>query len=130
KAEMEAMSRNIKQTVLIEYSRDFIAPIAQGEVMGTMTYYPEDGGSAVVYNLVADRSILRRENAPMTLAEIEEAVKADPNPFPPLSVELALLLLLPFAVLFVLMRILMRIMRKTGRHKKGRVPKPKNRYFR
>ncbi|MEG0997010.1 MAG: D-alanyl-D-alanine carboxypeptidase family protein, partial [Clostridia bacterium] len=113
KAEMEAMSRNIKQTVLIEYSRDFIAPIAQGEVMGTMTYYPEDGGSAVVYNLVADRSILRRENAPMTLAEIEEAVKADPNPFPPLSVELALMLLLPFAVLFVLMRILMRIMRKT-----------------
>lgn len=130
KAEMETMARNLKQTVLIEYSRDFTAPIQQGETMGTMTYYPADGGSPVVYNLLAGRTILRRENAPKSIEEIEAEVYADPNPFPPLSVELAVMTLAPFALLFVAVRLLMRLMRKTGRHKKGRVPKPRNRYFR
>ena len=37
KAEMESMARNLRQTVLIEYTRDFAAPIQAGEVMGTMT---------------------------------------------------------------------------------------------
>lgn len=130
KTEMETMVRNLRQTVLIEYTRDFSAPIQAGEVMGTMTYYPSDGGSAVVYNLLAGRTILRRENAPLTLEEIEAAVQADPNPLPPLSVELALMVLLPFGAVFAFIRLLMFIFRRTGRHKKGRVPKPKNRYFR
>lgn len=130
KAEMEAMSRNLRQTVLIEYSRDFSAPIQKGEIMGVMTYYPADGGSPVLYNLVAGRTILRRENAPLTLEEIEAAVAADPNPLPPLSVELALAVLLPAGAVFLLIRLLMHLFRRTGRHKKGRVPKPKNRYFR
>lgn len=129
-SEMETMARNLRQTVLIEYSRDFSAPIQKGEAMGTMTYYPSDGGSPVVYDLLAGRSIQRRDNAPLTLEEIEAAVKADPNPLPPLSVELALMVLLPLGVIWLLIRLLMRLFRKTGRQKKGRVPKPKNRYFR
>ncbi|MEG0049877.1 MAG: D-alanyl-D-alanine carboxypeptidase family protein [Clostridia bacterium] len=130
KAEMEAMARNIKQTALIEYTRDFTAPIEKGEVMGILTYYPADGGSAVVYNLIAQRTILRRENAPKSIEEIEAEVYADPNPLPPLTVELAFLILLPLVVLFLLIRLLLHFLRKTGRHKKGRVPKPRNRYFR
>ena len=130
KAEMEAMARNLRQTVLIEYSRDFSAPIEQGETMGTMTYYPSDGGSAVVYNLVAGRTIRKRENAPLSLEEIEAEVYADPNPFPPLSVELVMMILLPVGGVFVGFRLLMRLFRKTGRHKKGRVPKPRNRFYR
>ena len=130
KAEMEAMARNLKQTVLIEYTRDFTAPIERGEVMGTMTYYPTDGGSPVVYNLIAGRTVLRRENAPKSIEEIEAEVYADPNPFPPLSIELALMVLLPLVGLFLVIRLLMRLLRRTGRHRKGRVPKPRNRYFR
>ena len=130
KAEMEAMARNLKQTVLIEYTRDFTAPIERGEVRGTMTYYPTDGGSPVVYNLIAGRTVLRRENAPKSIEEIEAEVYADPNPFPPLSIELALMVLLPLAGLFLVIRLLMRLLRRTGRHRKGRVPKPRNRYFR
>ena len=61
KTEVESIARSLKQTVLIEYTRDnFATPIQQGEVFGTMTYYPNDGGSAIVYNLVASRSIQRR----------------------------------------------------------------------
>ena len=124
------MARNLRQTVLIEYSRDFAAPIEQGETMGTMTYYPSDGGSAVVYNLVAGRTIRKRENAPLSLEEIEAEVYADPNPFPPVSAELVMMILLPVAGVFVGFRLLMRLLRKTGRHKKGRVPKPRNRFYR
>ena len=130
KSDLEAMARNLSQTVLIEYTRDFSAPIEKGEVMGTMTYYPTDGGNPVVYDLIAGRTILRRDNAPLTLEEIEAEVKADPNPLPPLSVELALAVLLPFAVIFLIVHLIRRALHKTGRHKKSRVPRPRNRYFR
>ena len=130
KSDLEAMARNLSQTVLIEYTRDFAAPIEKGEVMGTMTYYPTDGGNPVVYDLIAGRTILRRDNAPLTLEEIEAEVKADPNPLPPLSVELALAVLLPFAVIFLIVHLIRRALHKTGRHKKSRVPRPRNRYFR
>lgn len=132
KTEVESIARNLKQAVLIEYSREnFATPITKGEVFGTMTYYPSDGGSAIIYQLVASRSITRRENAPKSIEEIEASTYADPNPFPPLSVEMALVLLLPFVALFGLIRLLMRIFHKGPRRgKKSRVPKPNNRYFR
>lgn len=129
RTEADAMVRNLKQVALIQYTRDFIAPVEAGDVFGTLTYYPEDGGEEVVYELLASRSIERRLNAPKTLAEIEEEVMNDPNPFPPITVELVLIVLLPVAGLFLLIRILMRLFRRTGRHKPGRVPKPGNRYF-
>lgn len=130
RAEMEAKARNLRQTVLIEYTRDFAAPIEQGEIMGTMTYYPEDGGSAVVYDLVASRSILRRSNAPLTLEEIEKLVFSDPNPFPPLSLELVLLFLLPLVVVVLLLVLLWKLLKRTRRHKHSRLPRSQNRHFR
>lgn len=130
RTEMDAMARNLRQTVLIEYTRDFNAPITQGEVMGKMTYYPTDGGSPVEYELLASRSIQRRVNAPKTLEEIEAEVYGDSNPLPPFSWELLIVGLSPFVGAFVAIRLLLRLFRRTGRHKKGRVPKPGNRYFR
>ncbi len=130
KEEIGTMSRNLKQTVLIDYTRDFAAPIAAGETVGTLTYYPPDGGSAVVYDLVAGRSVERRMNAPKSIEEIEAEVYADPNPFPPFSLEFLGMILGPFVGLFIVIRLLLRLFRRTGRHKKGRVPKPGNRYFR
>lgn len=130
KDEMESMARNLRQTVLIEYTRDFVTPITQGEIMGAMTYYPTDGGDPVTYDLIASRSIERRENAPLSLEEIEAQVYADPNPFPPLSVEMVMLVLLPVGGVFLALRLLSRALRRTGRHKKSRVPKPRNRFYR
>ena len=131
KAEMEAKARNLRQTVLIEYSRDFAAPITQGEIMGTMTYYPDDGGSAVVYDLVAGRSIARRENAPLTLEEIEALVYSDPNPFPPLTLDILLLFLSPLIVLVLIILLLRRIFRRRGRrYSRSRLPKAQNRHYR
>jgi len=133
KTEVDTLARNLKQDVLIDYTREnFATPVTQGEVFGTMTYYPSDGGSAVVYQLVASRSIARRENAPKSIEEIEADTYADPNPFPPMSLEVALWIALPFVVLFVLIRLLMRLFhRGSGRRgKRSRVPKPNSRYFR
>jgi len=130
KMEMESKIRNLRQTALIEYTRDFAAPIQQGEIMGTMTYYPDDGGSAVVYDLVASRTILRRENAPLTLEEIEQEVYSDPNPFPPLTLKLVIMLLLPFIALFVVIRLLKRVFKRGRRYRKLKVPKAQNRTYR
>lgn len=132
KAEVDAMARNLKEAVLIEYTRaNFDTPVTQGEVFGTMTYYPDDGGSAVRYELTASRSIARRENAPKSIEEIEAATYADPNPFPPLTVETGLLMLLPFAILYGLIRLLMRIFRRNSKPgKRSRTPRPNTRYYR
>jgi len=132
KDEMESKARNLRQTVMIEYTRDFVTPITQGEVMGTMTYYPENGGSPVIYDLVASRSIERRPNAPLSLEEIEAIVFGDPNPFPPLSVEFVLMLFLPVAGVFLAIRTLWRLTHKDKakkRRKKSTV-KPQNRFYR
>ena len=126
---MESMARNLRQTVLIEYSRDFITPITEGEIMGSMTYYPPNGENAVTYDLIATRSIARRANAPLTLEEIEALVYGDPNPFPPLSVELVMLLLLPVGSVALGVKLLLRFFRKDGKGKPSRIPKPKNRWY-
>ena len=129
-SDIETMARNLKQTVLVQYTRDFATPITQGEVMGTMTYYPADGLGAITYELVASRSIQRRLNAPRSLEEIEAAVYSDPNPFPPMTAELLISALVPVALVAIVLVPLWRLLRKSKRRHRGRVPKPKNRYFR
>ncbi len=127
KDEVEAMASNLKSTMLIQYSRDFAAPVEAGEVMGTMTYFAEDG-TVAEYSLIAGRTIRRRENAPKTLEEIVAETEADPNPFPPLTIELIALALMPFvliAIVFVLIRSIYRRWRKRS----ASIPKPTSRYL-
>jgi len=130
--EVEEMARNLRENVLIEYTREtFATPVTAGEIFGTLTYYPEDGGAEAVYDLYATRSITRRENAPKTIAEIKEETYADPNPLPPFSLETAFLLGWPLLALLAIILILRRVFRKKSkRGRKKNIPKPKNRYFR
>ncbi len=125
--EVEFMAANLRDTVLIEYTRDFYAPITAGEVMGTLTYYPEDGQPAV-YNLTASRSIDKRANAPKTLEEIVAETEADPDPFPPFTFEMGLYMAAPLLILYLLIRILRRV-RHRRRVRAARTPKPKSRYL-
>ena len=130
--EVDEMARNLRENVLIEYTREnFAAPITAGEVFGTLTYYPTDETAPAVYDLYATRSIDRRENAPKTIAEIKEETYADSNPFPPFSLEALFLLGWPFFLLIGIVLLLMRVFRKkTKRGKRKHIPKPKTRYFR
>ena len=126
--EVEAMASNLKKTVLIQYTRDFQAPIESGEVMGTLTYFPE-GQDEVVYDLIASRSIAKRENAPMTLAEIIAAVDADENPLPPITAELVIVyIVLPLAALILLIRLAIRLIRRR-RRRTVRAPRVKHHHL-
>lgn len=132
KAEVENMARNLRENVLIEYTREtFATPVTAGETFGTLTYYPDDGGEPAVYDLYATRSIARRENAPLSIAEIEALTYADPNPFPPFSIEALFLLgwpVLALAAIVLVLRFALR--KKTKKGKKRHIPKPNTRYFR
>ena len=126
KSEIRRMADNLTDTVLIQYSRDFAAPITVGETIGTMTYFPEKG-DPVSYTLSASRSIAQRENVPKTLEQIVRETYADPNPFPPLNFEFAMILFLPFLTLLLLLFLLIRT-RKRHRKRNLRVPRPRQRY--
>ncbi len=125
--EVELMASNIKDTVLIEYTREFYAPITAGEVMGTMTYYPENG-APVEYNLLAARSIDKRANAPKTLEEIVAETEADPNPFPPFTFEMGLYIAVPVIGLYILIKVMRKVVHRR-RVRNARMPKITNRYL-
>ena len=91
-----------------------------------MTYYPAYG-DPVIYNLTASRSVARRENVPKTLEEIVNETYADPNPFPPFSIELLLIFLAPLCIIAFLILLPIVLLRKQhARHLK--TPKPSHRY--
>ena len=125
-SEIKRMSDNLKEIFLIQYTRDFQAPVVAGEQIGTMTYYPETGEPAV-YSLTASRSVEKRENAPKTIEEIIAETYADPNPFPPFGFELAMILFGPPLLLIGLIVFLVVLRKKRNAHKL-RAPKPVNRY--
>ena len=127
RAEIQRMADRLTDTVLIQYTRDFIAPVQAGEQIGTMTWFPELG-DPVVYRLNASRTVAQRENAPKTLEQIVQDTYADPNPFPPLSLEMVLLFLSPAIVLAVLV-LLIRLLFRRRRRRYGSVPRPVSRHL-
>ena len=126
KTEIKRMADNLTDIVMIQYTRDFQAPVTAGEQMGTMTYFPERGDPAV-YALTASRNIDQRENVPKTIEQIIAETYADPNPFPPLNLETAVIFSLPL-ILLALVFLFFRIYFKNKKARKVRAPKPVNRY--
>ena len=127
KSDVRRMADSLKDIVLIQYTRDFQAPVLAGEEMGTMTYFPEKE-DPVVYKLTASRGVDVRENVPKTLEQIIQETYADPNPFPPFGFELALILFGPPVLLIGLIVFLVLRRKRKGAHKL-RTPKPVNRYL-
>ena len=127
RSDIRRMADNLKDIVLIQYVRDdFQAPVTAGETIGTMTYFPEKDDPAV-YALTASRSVEQRENVPKTLEQIITETYSDPNPFPPFSFELFLILFGPPLVLAGLV-VFFVIRRKKRGARRFHAPKPVNRY--
>ena len=126
KAEIKRMAANLKDTMMLQYTRDFAAPITAGEVIGTMTYFPPYG-DPVVYALTASRSVARRENAPKTLEEIINETNSDPNPFPPFSFELFMVFAAPVLIVACLVFGILYLHKRLHTHNM-KTPKPSHRY--
>lgn len=124
--EIDQMTQNLRDLVLVQYTRELKAPIAAGEIIGTMTYVTDEG-ETVEYNLLATRSVIARKDAPPSLAEIIAATEADPNPFPPLTVEIVLIVLSPLLIVAAVILVIRFFIRSYHRHY-ARLPRNKNRY--
>lgn len=113
KSNIDYLAQHLGEITVTEFTREFSAPVEMGEVMGTLTYY-NGNKEATVYELIATRSIERRERVAPSLEEIYAYTEADKNPFPRFTFEYALLFLLPFIVLALLIRLIVRLVK----HKK------------
>ena len=60
KETIDLLRENFNQVSSIQWTREFRAPINAGDVMGILTFYSENNGTAE-YGLVATRSIAARE---------------------------------------------------------------------
>lgn len=128
---LEYWKQNFNDLTVTTYTRPFKAPIEAGEVMGTLTYYPEDGGSAVVYELLASRSVAAREQLLPTIEEIIAKAENDKNPFPRLTFELIFLhVILPGFGIYLLVKALKFLRSKIHHRRRVKTHKPANRYYR
>lgn len=121
--------QNFSTLTMTEFTRAFEAPIEAGEVMGTITYYPETG-LPVVYELTASRSIAARPQLAPRIDQIIEAAQNDPNPFPRFTFELLLLYgILPAVGIVFILRVI-RVLSKKAKKPRVHTMRPTERYYR
>ena len=126
----ERWKQNFNNLTVPEFTRDLVAPVTSGEVMGKLTYYGTDG-VAIEYELIASRSIAAREDIAPSIEAIISAAESDPNPFPRITAELVIVyLILPVAAVYVAVRILKKLLSLVGKRKKIKAYKPNSRYYR
>ncbi|MBQ6949899.1 MAG: D-alanyl-D-alanine carboxypeptidase [Clostridia bacterium] len=129
--QIEYWVQNFNSITVTDFTRPFRAPVEAGEVMGTLTYYPEDGGSAVVYEMLATRTIAAREQLFPTIDQIISDAENDKNPFPRITFELVFLhVLLPAAGIWLLVKIIKFLKKRIRRHRRVKAHKPQSRYYR
>ena len=114
KATIDMLRENFSEVSSIVWTREFRAPIQVGDVMGKLTFYSENKGSAE-YDLVATRSVASREDAPPTLEQIEAYTRADPNPFPRFTADL---LVIPVFLIAVIVFFVVQHRRYRKKHPK------------
>ncbi len=127
KERIDMLRENFSQVSAIQWTREFRAPIAVGDVMGILTFYSENNGTAE-YELVATRSVAARENAPPTLEQIEAYTAADESPWPRLSGDLFVPPALALAAICLLVRFIRR--HRSRRAKAPDIKPVKKRYLR
>ncbi|MBQ4551649.1 MAG: D-alanyl-D-alanine carboxypeptidase, partial [Clostridia bacterium] len=129
KNRVDYLASNFNDLVTIEYTRDFVAPITAGELMGTLTYYPE-AGEPIEYQLIASRSIAKRKLDFPSLDEIIQYSLSDENPFPRFTVETLAVLLIFVLLIWLLIKFIRRLFGFKGRKTRRKVIKPITRYYR
>ena len=130
KEELERWKQNFTNLTVTDFTRDLMAPVTAGEVMGTLTYYGSDG-VPIEYELTASRSIAARENIAPSIDTIIANAENDPNPFPRITAELVIMyLVMPVAAVYLVIRIFKKLLSLIGKRKKVKSYKPNSRYYR
>ena len=127
---LERWKQNFTNMTVTEFTRELVAPITSGEVMGKLTYYGSDG-VPLEYELIASRSIAARENIAPSIEQIIADAESDPNPFPRITAEIVIVyLILPVAAVYVLIRLVKKLLSLRVKRKKVQSYKPNSRYYR
>ncbi|MDO5022189.1 MAG: D-alanyl-D-alanine carboxypeptidase family protein [Eubacteriales bacterium] len=113
-----------------EFIRALEAPIAAGEVVGMLSYTPKEGEEPIMYELLATRSVNRRPMIAPSIEEIKQYAETDPNPFPPISVELVLMLLIPVVAVILLSHIFYKLFTRKKKPKYKQKKRYTTRYYR
>ncbi len=129
KDKLDSMSREMLENSLINYIRDFRAPISKGEPIATLTYINPQNSQTAVYTLVANRDIRARENAPLSLSQIEDMVLKDPNIFPDLTIELVFYWLIPPMTVYFAISGISRLFKNRKRRGKRGIFQRKNKRY-
>lgn len=129
KSRVDYLASNFNDLVTIEYIRDFVAPIQQGELMGTLTYYPDEG-EPIEYELIASRSIAKRMLDFPSLDEIIMNSINDENPFPRFTIETFMALVAIYFVIRLLIKGIRRLLGIRSKKTKAKIIKPITRYYR
>ena len=128
--EMAYWVQNFSSLTVTEFTREFRAPIEAGEVMGTLTYYGEDG-NPVIYDMIASRSIAARQQLAPSIEQIIADAENDPNPFPRITFELIFLyVILPAVAIFLLIHFTRAAVKWIKAKRKVKAVKPSGRYYR
>lgn len=129
RSRLDYLVSNFNDLVTIEYVRDPVAPVTSGEVMATLTYYP-DAGEPVEYELTASRSIERRVLPFPELDVIIRDSQNDPNPFPRFTAEILFICLGAAAVIYTVIRIIRRLLGIRSKRAGNKPVEPVGRYYR
>ena len=128
--ELDRWKKDFTSLTVTDFTRELMAPVTAGEVMGTLTYYSSEG-VPIEYELIASRSIAVRQNVAPSIEAIIAEAENDPNPFPRITAELVIVyLILPAAAVYLAFRILGKLLSLAGKRKKVKSYKPNSRYYR
>lgn len=128
KNSVENLASELHRYSMISYTRDFRAPIKQGEKFGTLTYTNPQNNEVVTYALVAARDVDARENSSLSLSQIEENTYSDPNFIPDISLELFVYWIIPPILIFIILSIIIAVIKKHRNNRPFRY-KSKNRRY-
>lgn len=129
RSRLDYLVSNFNDLVTIEYVHEPVAPIDAGDVMATLTYYP-DAGEPIEYELVASRSISRRVLDVPELDVIIRDTENDPNPFPRFTAEIAVFVIFSAAVFYALVRIVRHLLGYRSKRSDNKPVEPAGRYYR
>lgn len=129
RSRLDYLVSNFNDLVNIEYVHDPVAPINAGDLMATLTYYP-DAGEPIEYELLASRSISKRILDVPDLDDIIRNTENDPNPFPRLTVEIVAFFAAVIALAVALVKGVKRLLGFRSKRPRHKPIKPISRYYR